>query len=159
MKYCSKCGSKISDESVVCPNCGCRVCETTADDGLKTTAKAFMLIGCVSGACFFLIPLLWCIPMYISYCNKIKNGEPVSTGFKVCCLLFVNTIAGIIMLCDQDKNASQINSEQKFDTDELESGSDGLEEEINKLILLKEKNLITDEEYKELRKRAIEKRL
>lgn len=37
--------------------------------------------------------------------------------------------------------------------------TDALEEEINKLLLLKAKNLITDEEFAELKKHAIEKRM
>ena len=33
----------------------------------------------------------------------VEENRPVSTGFKVCTLIFVNIIAGILMLCD-DKN-------------------------------------------------------
>ena len=40
--------------------------------------------------------------MTVSYCKKIKTGEPISVGFKICSLLFVSTIAGIIMLIDKD---------------------------------------------------------
>ncbi len=39
--------------------------------------------------------------MTISYGRNRKNGIPVSTGFKVCSLIFVNTLAGILMLCDR----------------------------------------------------------
>ena len=62
-----------------------------------------MIIGCVLNG-FYLIPLCWCIPMTVSYCRKIKNGESVSTGFKVCSLLFVSLIAGVLMLCDNSDN-------------------------------------------------------
>lgn len=114
--YCSKCGNEVLDEAVVCPKCGCLINETiTINNGsgvrkynnsdeissTKRTAKAFMLLGCIVSV-FGLIPLLWTIPMYCSYCRKIETVERVSTGFKICCLLFVNTIAGIIMLCDKD---------------------------------------------------------
>ena len=68
----------------------------------KKVAKGFMIFATVIQG-VYLIPLLWCIPMTISYSNKIKRGKPVSTGFKVCVLLFVNIVAGIIMLCDRDK--------------------------------------------------------
>ena len=64
-------------------------------------AKIFMIISTVVLG-FYLIPLAWCIPMTISYFKKVQNNEPVSTGFKVCSLLFVNTVAGILMLCDKD---------------------------------------------------------
>ena len=49
-----------------------------------------------------LIPLAWEIPMVIVLSDKIKNGKPISTGFKVCTLLFVNTVAGILLLCDKE---------------------------------------------------------
>ncbi len=69
---------------------------------LKKAAKVFMIIGCVLSGFCFLIFLLWTIPMTTNYCKKIKNGESVSTEFKVCSLLFVSKIAGILMLIDND---------------------------------------------------------
>lgn len=101
--YCNKCGAEINDEAVICPKCGCytQKKDTKDSSSLKTIAKIFMIIGCVAMG-LALIPLAWTIPMTISYSNKIESGEPVSVGFKVCTLLFVNTIAGILMLCDKD---------------------------------------------------------
>ena len=73
------------------------------ESGLATVAKIFMIIGTVASALsLFLIPLAWCIPMTMAYWKKLKTGEPISVGFKICTLLFVNTIAGILMLCDKD---------------------------------------------------------
>lgn len=69
--------------------------------GLSVAAKVFMIISTVVYG-LYIIPLAWCLPMTISYSKKIKNGEPVSTGFKVCTLLFVNLIADILMLCDNN---------------------------------------------------------
>ncbi|MDO4608039.1 MAG: hypothetical protein Q4B40_02465, partial [Clostridia bacterium] len=69
--------------------------------GLATAAKILMIVGTVLMG-LYIIPLAWCIPMTITYCNKLKNNEPISTGFKVCCLLFVSMIGGILMLCDKD---------------------------------------------------------
>ena len=34
--------------------------------------------------------------------KAIKENEPLSPGFKVCVLLFVNTIAGVLLLVDKD---------------------------------------------------------
>ena len=117
MKYCSKCGNQLMDEAVICPSCGCAVeggylarntmNKSTAivgsqPNGLKTAAKILMIIGTVING-LYIIPLAWCIPMTVTYCNKIKNGEPIGTGFKVCSLLFVSLIAGILMLCDNDQ--------------------------------------------------------
>ena len=68
---------------------------------MKLVAKIFMILSCVAAG-FALIPLAWMIPMTVSYCNKIKNHEEVSLGFKICTLIFVNMVSGILMLCDEE---------------------------------------------------------
>lgn len=105
MKYCSKCGNELLDDAVICPKCGCAV-EGMGNpeavnnrSGLQIAAKIFMILGCIAYG-WLLIPLAWCIPMTVSYFGKAERGEPVSIGFKICTLLFVNMIAGILMLCD-----------------------------------------------------------
>lgn len=67
--------------------------------GLAMAAKILMIISTVIMG-IYIIPLAWCLPMTISYCKKLKTGQPVGIGFKICTLLFVNTISGILMLCD-----------------------------------------------------------
>ena len=133
MKYCTHCGSEIDDEAVICVHCGCDVSEkkssnTSNSNSLGKVALIFMILGCVftaiggvlqgltsilanDGLVFgiilticSLLPLAWGIPMIISFKRKLKNGEPVSTGFKVCTLLFVNIVAGILMLCMPNEN-------------------------------------------------------
>ena len=115
MKFCSKCGTQLVDEAVVCTGCGCAVVtqpdrsEEVAvatvpqkkDSGTTTAAKVFMILGTIVMG-FYIIPLAWCIPMTVSYFSKVKNGYPISTGFKVCSLLFVSMIGGILMLCDKE---------------------------------------------------------
>lgn len=62
-----------------------------------------MVLGTiVMGLSFFLIPLAWCIPMTVSYFKNVNNGAPVSTGVKVCSLIFVSMVGGILMLCDKE---------------------------------------------------------
>ena len=106
MKYCTHCGAQIEDDAVVCVGCGRMVNEQPAAEpagpsALSTVALVFMIIGTVAMAISTCcIGLAWCLPMTISYNKSRKNGTPVSTGFKVCSLLFVNTVAGILMLCD-----------------------------------------------------------
>ena len=127
MRYCSKCGNEIEDEAVFCPHCGCRCdynqpgkrsfntllkdhCDCRCDynqpvvkesTGLQTAAKVFLILSCISGG-LLIIPLLWMLPMTISYFNACKEGRAVSTGFKICTLLFINMIAGILMLIDSE---------------------------------------------------------
>ena len=107
MKYCKHCGAELCDEAVICTSCGCAVeaiaVQNTQSDTsatLKMIAKIFMIIGCVATASFFLIPLCWTIPMTMHYWKAVDNKQPVGTGFKVCSLLFVSLVAGILMLCD-----------------------------------------------------------
>lgn len=114
MKYCTHCGNQIDDAAVICPKCGCAVenqqttAATTATttgekkfSGLQMAAFILMIISTVSIG-WTLIPLAWCIPMTVSYYNSIKNGTPVSLALKICTLLFISPIAGILMLCDND---------------------------------------------------------
>ena len=90
--------------------------QSSKSSGLKTAAKVFMIISCamcgvlflanlylgIARALSYLIPLCWQLPMTLVYFEKVKNGERVGTGFKVCSLLFVSLVAGILMLCDND---------------------------------------------------------
>ena len=113
MKYCSKCGAELFDDAVICTKCGCPVENSVQiapavpapakESGITTVAKVFMILGTVLMAIYTLcIGLAWCLPMTLSYCRKIKNGERISTGFKVCSLIFVSLIGGILMLCDSE---------------------------------------------------------
>ena len=116
MKYCANCGTALADEANACSNCGAFVNASTqnaapaaaptasspkSESGLVTAAKILMIISTVAQG-WMLIPLAWCIPMTVSYFNAIKYNRPVSMALKVCTLLFVNTIAGVLMLCDQE---------------------------------------------------------
>ena len=111
--FCYYCGNEIEKDAVFCSSCG----ESLKIEGKEVNQrkrksygalKAFMIIGCIFNAFYYLIPLFWCLPMTINLFEKIrsyeqgKSGEKVSTAFKICTLLFVNTIAGIILLCDKD---------------------------------------------------------
>ncbi len=67
---------------------------------MKLAAFIFCLLTTLS-TCWLIIPLIWCIPMTISIYKAYKGEKTLSTGFKVCTLLFVNLIAGILLLCDE----------------------------------------------------------
>ena len=67
--------------------------------GLITAIKIFMIISCVASVSAYCIPLIWMLPMTIIAFKKFKDGKPLGTAFKVLTLLFVNVIAGVLMLC------------------------------------------------------------
>lgn len=102
MKFCQKCGKEIADEAVICPGCGCALPKKKGgNDGLAVAGRVFLILGCIAQG-WLLLPLAWCLPITISICNRMKNNEPVGTGLKVCALLFVNLIGGILLLCRSD---------------------------------------------------------
>ena len=120
---CPKCGCPVKFTAVSTDNAG---------SGLQTAAKVFMVLGCVGFALLaclmaivalsmlsiipdlctvylilatvYLIPLIWAVPMTQHYFKFTQKKEQVSIAFKVCTLLFVNLIAGILMLCDNTNN-------------------------------------------------------
>lgn len=105
MKYCQHCGAQLLDEAVICPSCGCPVetRQSLSDQKIiRTIAKVFMLLSCI-GCGFFIIPLLWMIPMTVHYWKSVDNNTPVTLGFKICSLIFVNPISGVLMLCDTEE--------------------------------------------------------
>ena len=112
MKYCQSCGNKLDDDALFCQNCGAKngteqnktLNETSSGnqaDTLGLIAFVFMILATIAMG-FALFPLIWCIPMTIYLNGKLKSGEPIGIGFKVCTLLFVSLIAGILLLCRQE---------------------------------------------------------
>ena len=104
VKYCTKCGQPINEDAVVCVHCGCAVegkksNVNNENDTLLTIIKIFMIIGCVVRAGFFIVSLAWTIPMTLKVWRTIKEGGTLTTGFKVCTLIFVDIVTGICMLC------------------------------------------------------------
>ena len=108
MKYCTNCGKELADAAYMCPNCG-KIAEDakakeeakSGSNSMRSIAKIFMILGCVLNG-LYLIPLIWAIPMTIHYCKAVNENRPVGAGFKVCTLLFVSLIAGIMMFFDND---------------------------------------------------------
>lgn len=69
---------------------------------MKLAAFILCLLSTI-GLGIFLIPLAWCIPMTIKVYKAYKGEETLTTGFNVCVLLFVDLIAGILLLVDDEK--------------------------------------------------------
>lgn len=67
--------------------------------GLGKTAKIFLLIDMILKY-ILIFPLAWVLPMHISYSKHITKRIKISTGYKVCVLLFIGLVPGILMLCD-----------------------------------------------------------
>lgn len=63
---------------------------------MQTFAKVLIIISMILG-CWMILPLV----LGIIALNKMKKNE-MTTGWKVVVLLFVNAIAGIILLCCKD---------------------------------------------------------
>ena len=128
MKFCADCGAQIDDNAIFCGNCGKATSEQQATNnnnyqdfqgyqtyptpeepakkelsGLGKAAKILTVIGAIlTSISTYCLGFIWCIPMVLSFNKKIKRGEKISTAFKVCILLFVSSVGGILMLCDPD---------------------------------------------------------
>lgn len=67
------------------------------ENGMKTAAKVFIIIGMICG--FWLI-----LPLIFGgvALSKMKTEKP-STGLSVCVLLFCSPLGGIFLLCSKDE--------------------------------------------------------
>ena len=109
--YCSTCGKEIHNEAVVCVHCGCAVSNNFASTKKKDepekmmviVVKVFLILGCLA-QCWMLIPLAWCLPITIAIFDRLNDNKPISTGLKVCSLIFVSLIAGVCLLCMDEFN-------------------------------------------------------
>lgn len=116
MKNCKNCGAEMADDALFCTGCGQKFEEVVeaapatekaeapkSGTDLSLIALILLIVGTVSMAfATFGLGLIWCIPMTIHYNNARKNRTPVSMTYKICVLLFVSTISGILMLIDKD---------------------------------------------------------
>ena len=64
---------------------------------MKGAVKIFTIIGMICG-------FYWIVPLIIGskVLKKLKNNELLTTGNKVCLLLFVSALAGILALCSKE---------------------------------------------------------
>lgn len=138
-RFCYHCGVKIETDTAVCLKCGAalkipvvknkdaRTLQAAAlvimeiDLALWVLgyifAIAYVLFNKISDMTLYL--LLPIIPIVIKaiatryYFAKAKYREPVNAVFKICVFIFINSIAGILMLCD-DNGSNQIEWERKI---------------------------------------------
>ncbi len=70
--------------------------------GLITAIKVFLVLACIFSIGALCIPLAWRLPMTIVAFRKMDNRQPLGLAFKICSLLFVGFIPGILMLALND---------------------------------------------------------
>ena len=119
MKFCSHCGKELRNEAVICPKCGCKTGykhRDSSNQGQVLSLASFIFMIIVSIIQFlpiffyvpvgkeylvllYFIPLLWRVPMIINLKFKINEKRKIGMAFKICTLLFVDLIAGILLLC------------------------------------------------------------
>ena len=116
MRYCIYCGSQLDDDAQFCTNCGkpvnaaqaqaqaqkqaAQVAQQKDNQVMKVFISVLLIISCVVQGIFtFGIALSWCIPMTVTIRKRMREGVPVGVAMSVCTLIFVNTIAGILLLC------------------------------------------------------------
>lgn len=119
--YCIYCGNPTSSNTQVKPN----------QQGLETAIKIMFFVSYILniGAMFIavvslcliilgltlyvilpfglvfllvLIPLAWMIPMHVYCVTKLNNREPIGLGFKICTLILINVVLGILLICHND---------------------------------------------------------
>lgn len=110
-KTCPSCEAKMPSKFSICTNCGYsfksdkKLFETDNSvnnpSPLQIISLSLMIIASITlSLCLLFIPLLWCIPMIIYYANNIRKQKTTHIAFKICTIIFVGIIPGIIMLFD-----------------------------------------------------------
>ncbi|MCR4726389.1 MAG: zinc ribbon domain-containing protein [Clostridia bacterium] len=94
MKYCSKCGTELVDEAVVCVKCGCAVGSLGNEPEVKKK-NAVALLGFILSF-FFSIPGLILGIIGLVQSKKLKDGK----GFSIAaiCISAFSIICFIIMM-------------------------------------------------------------
>ncbi len=112
MKYCKVCGHELSEDANFCPSCGYPAenspylskaeQEYKDSKGLELAIKIFLVIGCVILG-FSILGLLWGVPMTVYAFRQLKDHKHIGVAFKVCTLLFLSLVAGILLLFRNEK--------------------------------------------------------
>ena len=136
---------------------------------MKTAAKVFIWIGLIGGA-IFIFPLI----IGIFALNKIDTATSKNdlVGMGVATLLLCSTLGGIFMLLitDEELNNTYNNKKQNSQNNQqssenttnsfvkptpTQSRAESAMDRLVKLSKMKEENLITEEEYKQLKQEVL----
>ena len=127
-EFCSNCGTKVTETYQSSTISNTTTTDLNKKTGLHIGAFVFMVISIFSvcgsaltiwasniylentGYMMFstLVSLAWIIPMTIKV-YRAKSTTELTMGFKICTLLFVNVIAGILLICDSNSNNNNNN--------------------------------------------------
>ena len=123
--YCNNCGRSNEPGAKFCAGCGqpldnvsydvngneynnnsdngngTKKRKNKIDPTIKVIIKIFMILTRVCTG-FAIIPLCWTIPMTVACFKKLDNDEEISVAFSVCTLIFVNIVAGILLLISSE---------------------------------------------------------
>ncbi|MBQ8872954.1 MAG: SHOCT domain-containing protein [Clostridia bacterium] len=150
---------------------------------MKTASKVFVIISIVSGFILCLLASIFLIVgiandgfeagiiLFVIYgilgglfvglgfkalklINNAKRADDISTGWKVVILLFVNTIAGILLLCMKDADFDPQLAQPQRQT--VQPNADL--ERIAKLKAMLDDGIITQEEYDRQKDRILNDR-
>lgn len=91
MKYCSKCGSEINDEAVVCTKCGCAVETVKKVENSDSESNNMALIGFILS---FFVPIVGLIFGCIGL-NKAKSLNDTGKGFAIAAI----AISSVWLFC------------------------------------------------------------
>ena len=103
---CPECGERRHQKDKFCASCGYKFPEEVAVVRVKPTlsplskvAQIFFYIG-FGLTCATVIGVCWALPMLHIYRRDRDTIGKHSIGFKVCTIIFISKIAGILMLVD-----------------------------------------------------------
>ena len=101
-----------------------------------------------------------------SYFTKISKKRPIGTAFKICMLLFVNLVAGILLLCDKGNGYQEVFSDpaqtSNLQTSNMETPNaqtpkqpQNVAKELKGYKELLDCGIITQEEFEEKKKELL----
>lgn len=142
---------------------------------MKTAAKVMIIISMVFG-CWLVFPIVFGILALIKL-DEVKKKDDLLV-WAILSLFLVNIVAGIIMLCMSDEDLKENNKEKKEEqvspnnvveaevyvvNDDINTKKENYKEfqtsidKLEKLYELKEKKIISEEEYENLKKDLLKK--
>ncbi len=124
---------------------------------MKTAAKVFIILGMIFG--FFMI---FPIVIGIFALKKLEEGKKEELLlWSILTLFLCSFLGGIFMLIyyfqQNPETINNITNNQNNENQQNNNSADSLEKDLDKLNDLKNKGLITEEEYESARKATFEK--